>query len=184
MATQYDMPTIVLRNARYRGHRESEKRLSSHNEQVYSIHTLFGKLQSQEDEIKKNTNEWFHGAAEKASNLVTKVIKKTFPASGEQTMYHVIEHEELRKVNSVVVKLNGVTLTNYKVLHGSIYVDLESLVGAVSSTAILSVDMNVTIVNRPFVNIGLTQSLAKVKRIDERISEAERKYREYEDAHE
>lgn len=176
----------MLRNARYRGHRESEKRLGGHNEQVYDIHRLANKLRKQNEEIDQLTETWFNGEIEESEVIHNITIRKSFPASVSQTMYHVAAHHDLRKVNSVVVKLNSVLIdpSEYKVLHGSIYIDLESILGLIPTSAMLNIEMDVEVSHRNPVNLGIYAMEKKVRSLDERIEEAERKYVIYEDAYE
>lgn len=186
MPTPYELPSIMLRNARYRGHRESEKRLGSHNEQVYDIHRLSHKLREQNELINKTTKEWFSGNVEENEVINNIVVSRSFPAAVNQTMYHVITHQELRKVNSVVVKLNSVTISpnDYQVLHGSIYIDLESIMGNIPTSALLNISMSVEVAERNLNNVGVHSVRNKVRNLDERTQESERKYIEYEDAYE
>lgn len=187
MPTPYELPSIMLRNARYRGHRESEKRLGSHNEQVYDIHRLANQLRKQNEEINELTNEWFIGKVKRNEINRSITIEKYFQISAGQTMFHVIGHHNLRNIVSIVVKLDNIEIdpSKYEVLHGSIYLDVESELEDIPSNAVLYVKMRARCLyeQRP-LNEGLYNAENKTRNLDERIKEAERKYRIYEDAYE
>lgn len=186
MSTPYELPSIMLRNARYRGQRESEKRLASHNEQVFDIHRLHKQLKEQSELIDKHTKEWFEGTEEESEVIYNKVIEKSFPATSNQTLYQVITDYELRNVNNVVVKLNSTTISpgDYEVVHGSIYIDLESTTSIIPNNAILHIKMDASIAKRNLNNRGIHKVSQCLRNIDGRLKEAERMYLKYEDAFE
>lgn len=176
----------MLRNARYRGQRESEKRLASHNEQVFDIHRLSKQLNEQSKLIDQHTKEWFDGTAEESEVILNKIIEKSFPATSSHTLYQVITDYELRKVNNVVVKLNNTTIPSgdYEVVHGSIYIDLESATSVIPNNATLHIKMDVDIAKRNLNNRGIHEVSQRLRNIDGRLKEAERMYLKYEDAFE
>lgn len=55
------LPSIMLRNARYRGHRESEKFLSDHQEQIYDIRQNYKDITALVKKQKEKINAWFKG---------------------------------------------------------------------------------------------------------------------------
>lgn len=56
----YKLPNMMFRNARYRGQRESEKVLNSHQEQIYDIHKLHQDIYKLKQATQDMTNSWFY----------------------------------------------------------------------------------------------------------------------------
>lgn len=54
-------PNIMKRNARYRGHRESEKYLNNHQEQLFDIRNSFQDITYIEEWKERVVKEWFNG---------------------------------------------------------------------------------------------------------------------------
>ncbi|MEB2276875.1 hypothetical protein LAV82_22925 [Bacillus sp. ILBB4] len=101
----YKYPNVMKRNARYRGHRESEKVLNDHQEQAYDIRRLYKDI-SYTDSLKdQNIFQWFHGLdilsistiqAESEQDLVKTVVMQ------EET-----ELDPIRTFADNVINLSG-----------------------------------------------------------------------------
>lgn len=185
MPTLYDTPSIVLRNARYRGHRESEKRLSSHHEQVHDIHRIANQVAEQQKEIDALTKQWFDGDVKENEAIVTIKVERSFKASASKNIYLLIDENKLRNITSLVVRLNNGIISSdmYKILHGSLYINIGEIFTVMPSSLVLSVSVTAEVFKKSSVNSGTHYIIERLCGIDERMKEAERKYLMYEDAY-
>lgn len=181
----YKMPAIMLRNARYRGQRESEKYLSDHQEQLYDIRQNWKDIDAHTTNQNSKIQEWFWGEAEENGEIVEITVEKTFKPSADVSSYSVIETYPIRNVKSVMVKLDNVDVmpNKYKVMNGSIVLDVTKA-GNTSTPTELKVTMKAEVIKEPFTNRGIYLLKRRLQYIDERLAEAERRYSDYENAYE
>jgi PKD repeat protein len=140
----YKYPNIMKRNVRYRGHRESEKMLNDHQEQIYDIRQLYKDIGSL-DEMKDITiTSWFHGVENLSISMKVK--------ENENKLKEIQSNPSDTDVDSVRV------LTN----------DVVQLSGNSFEERI----------------VGIYGIKRRMQELDERIAEAERRYRDYENAYE
>jgi len=169
----------MKRNARYRGQRESEKYLLSHQEQVYDIHMNYVDI----DQLTKTQNEltasWFHN--EKSPNPVniTYAQEKTFETNEKQSNYPIIPGMPKSSFSNIVVKLNGATLnlnSDYTLSNGYLILNKP-----VNGTCQISYVITTTLSQSNMT--GLYDLKLKLQMIDERLGEIERKRQSYENTY-
>jgi hypothetical protein len=177
----YKYPHIMKRNARYRGHRESEKVLSSNQEQIYDIRQNYVDIQSLTDLQESWITSWFQGENEAPSENLTFTTTKTFTANTDQSMYPLIPGAPAGAFSSVVVELNGKTLsspTDYVITDGWVNIKSSAL-----QSGTLNVTYTATIRVMQQRMFGIYEIMQRMQRMDERIGELERRYGRYEDAY-
>jgi hypothetical protein len=140
----YKYPNIMKRNARYRGHRESEKFLNDHQEQIYDIRQLYKDLTSLENMKKAAIDSWFYGLETVSISIKAQENIKESKEGQDNLADKSID--SIRAFENDVIQLNG---NNFE----------ERMV-------------------------GIYEIKQRMKELDERIAEAERRYREYENAYE
>lgn len=139
----YKYPNIMKRNSRYRGHRESEKVLNDHQEQIYDIRQLYKDLDNLDVMKYTTTNSWFFGTG----NI------------------------------SISMKLEGNVNNPAKTMDIPIDTDVDSI-------RVLSNNMIQLSGNIEESMVGIYNIKRRMQELDERIAEAERRYRAYENAYE
>jgi|GEM_PF-6068329 len=139
----YKLPNIMKRNARYRGHRESEKFLSDHQEQIYEIRQIYKDLSSLEQMKDVTVRSWFYGV--ETGSISMKLEENDKETKKRQEDFTDKGIDSIRAFTNDVIQLSGNSFE-------------ERIVGI----------------------YGLRQ---KMRELDERIAEAERRYREYENAY-
>lgn len=140
----YKYPNVMKRNARYRGHRESEKVLNDHQEQIYDIRQLHKDLTDLSSVMNTSFHSWFYGVENlriSANAEEYQFIPADFQDSPDLTRLDPVRGKE-----GDVIQLSG---NSYE----------DSMVGI----------------------CGIKR---RMQQLDERIAEAERRYREYENAYE
>lgn len=140
----YKYPNIMKRNARYRGHRESEKVLNDHQEQIYDIRQLHKDISSLSQSMDASFHSWFHGVEN--LRIYANGEEKQFIPADFQDSPDLTGLDPVRGKESDMIQLSG---NSYE----------DSMVGI----------------------YGIKR---RMQQIDERIAEAERRYREYENAYE
>ncbi|MBU5262148.1 hypothetical protein [Bacillus atrophaeus] len=143
----YKYPNIMKRNSRYRGHRESEKFLNDHQEQIYDIRNLYKDLGKTEEMKCISINSWFNGVsdAEKQSNFI--INEEIYPNSSSSIESLDAEKPDTgRAFDSDMIQLSGNRLEDRMK--------------------------------------GIFFSQRRLQQLNERIAEAERRYKEYENAYE
>lgn len=140
----YKYPNIMKRNSRYRGHRESEKVLNDHQEQIYDIRQLYTDLSNLEVMKDTTIDAWFNGIANLSISMKLQENKTITEDSSNSS--NDIELDSVRAFQSDMVQLSGNSFE-------------ERIVGV----------------------YGIKR---KMQELDERVAEAERRYREYENAYE
>ena len=140
----YKYPNIMKRNARYRGHRESEKFLNDHQEQIYDIRQLYKDLTSLENMKKAAIDSWFYGFETVSISIKAQENTKELEEGQDNLTDKSID--SIRAFENDVIQLSG---NNFE----------ERMV-------------------------GIYEIKQRMKELDERIAEAERRYREYENAYE
>lgn len=139
----YKYPNIMKRNVRYRGHRESEKMLNDHQEQIYDIRQLYKDIDSL-DKMKDITiDTWFHGIQN--LSISTKAVVNANEPKEIQGILSDSDVDSVRVLENDVVQLSGNSFE-------------ERIVGI----------------------YGIKRQMQE---LDERIAEAERRYRDYENAY-
>lgn len=140
----YKYPNIMKRNARYRGHRESEKVLQDHQEQIYDIRQIYKDLTSLEVMKDTTIDSWFNGV-DNLSISMNAVENQSI--SVESQMNHTeTDVDSIRALEDNMVQLNWNNFVEYIV--------------------------------------GIYGIKRRMQELDERIAEAERRYRDYENAYE
>lgn len=139
----YKYPNIMKRNSRYRGHRESEKVLNDHQEQIYDIRQLYKDLDNLDVMKYITINSWFFGGGN----------------------------------NSISMKLEGNVNNPAK----TIGIPTDTNVDTVRVLANNMIQLNG---NTEESMAGIYNIKRRMQELDERIAEAERRYREYENAYE
>jgi hypothetical protein len=140
----YKYPNIMKRNSRYRGHRESEKTLNDHQEQIYDIRQLQQDI-SNLDTMKDTTiDSWFNGV--ETLSISTKAQDNEQSLEETPIMLEQMNVDSIRGFNNVVIQSSGNSFE-------------ESMIGI----------------------YGIKR---RMQELDERVAEAERRYREYENAYE
>lgn len=141
----YKYPNIMKRNARYRGHRESEKVLNSHQEQIFDIRQLYRDLSILEEKKKTAIESWFHG--QKNPSFFTKGKENDVNSLDNDMHYMMRGLDKERGFNKDMLQLKA-------------------------SNTMLDGQM-----------VGINAIKQRIKALDERIAEAERRYRDYENAY-
>lgn len=178
------VPHFIKRNARYRGHRESEKVLNSHQEQVadlfYNSHAALHTQKLLEESIKM----WFAGR--NGENTTKRVIKeeKVYQATRGQQRYLLNNTGGIRRFENIMVKLNEETVDPkwYRVDGYHLIFNIEDVNPSLSSGSLfISFDSVIIIHNDD--SKGLYPIMNKLKYLDERLEEMNRRYMQYENAY-
>jgi hypothetical protein len=174
-------PNIMKRNARYRGHRESEKVLSDHQEQIFDIRQLYVDIKSLTDLQDTLTKSWFLGENEAPVENITLAQTKTFTANIDQTAYPLNPGTPASQYAGVVVQLNGADIApnQYHIDNGYLIINSKAL-----QNGSLTVSYTVTISVEEQKMIGTYDLKARMQQMDERLGELERRYRRHENAYE
>lgn len=182
---KYDQPHMILRNARYRGPRESEKYLNSHQEQIYDIRQNWKKINNLMKEQKIEILKWQKGESSKSSSIFTITGEKEMPVTSDQTIYHLVDTIKIRKIHNVMVKLDTVPVSSehYELIHNAVVIDINTIdLNTMPSTITIHYEIDVEI-NEEDYQIGLNKIKDRIIALSERLTEAERRYCLYENAY-
>jgi hypothetical protein len=176
----YKSPSVMKRNARYRGQRESEKVLSSHQEQIYDIRQNYVDIQSLTDLQDSLTSSWFQGESEAPVENITYSTEKTFDAHLDQASYPLIPGSPQGAFSNVMVELNGNPLvpSAYTITNGFVVLQSSALQnGPLKVAYTATVSMTEQRMN------GLDEMKQRMQVMNERVGELERRYTRYENAY-
>jgi PKD repeat protein len=140
----YMYPNIMKRNVRYRGHRESEKMLNDHQEQIYDIRQLYRIVDYLEDMKGTTVESWFNGIGN--FSISKKEIANVHESKDTDTNPADTDVDSVRVLEDDVIQLSGDSFENRIV--------------------------------------GIYGIKRRMQGLDERIAEAERRYKDYENAYE
>lgn len=176
----YKLPSLMKRNARYRGTRESEKYLSSHQEQIYDIRQSHQDISQLKETQGLKIKNWFLGEIEEPFEIITYSAGKTFEASLDQASYPLLPKGEQGTFENVVVKLNDNTLspTDYLIDERQL-----TLVSNALQNGKLVVSFTVTIHMQEQKVHGSFEIKQKLQAVDEQVGELERRLKKYENAY-
>lgn len=141
----YKYPNIMKRNSRYRGHRESEKVLNDHQEQLYDIRQLYKDLDSLGTLQDTTIKSWFYG--DENSSISIKSIENLQDMTENSATLDSIKLDSVRAFETDMIQLSGKSLEDSRI-------------------------------------VGIYEIKRRMQELDERIAEAGRRYREYENAYE
>lgn len=178
-----DIPHFVKRNARYRGHRESEKFLNSHQEQIFDIRKNFQNIEKETKIIEKSIENWLNGEIlEKSKNHLING-EKVHQARGNVTRYEITSNTDISHFSSVVVKLNNKIIDEYlyKIDGRHLIIDIQKILGLDNATLHISYE-GVT-QEGASTTTGLNNIQAKIGHLIDKVSELERRYMSYENAY-
>jgi hypothetical protein len=177
----YKYPNMMKRNARYRGHRESEKYLSSHQEQILDIRLNHVDIQALQDLQGKLITSWFNGENEAPAENITFSAEKTFQVNQEQSSYPLIPGVPRGQFSNVVVELNGLVLTpdvDYLINNGYLIIN-----GIALQNGTMKASYTATVSTVEHRMTGIHELQERIERLDERVGELERRYVRYENAY-
>jgi hypothetical protein len=175
----YNYPTFMKRNARYRGHRESEKYLNAHQEQVWDIQNNYYELDALTNNQNQAIESWFNGETEKTVENVMFSQTKSFQTYSNQSQYLLYPGISASSFSSIVVQLNNKTLAiNVDYTVGDGYLNLTK---PTDGTCTVSFTVNASIPNA--MNTGIFSIKNKLQALDERLGELEKRRQNYEDAY-
>lgn len=179
-----EIPHFVKRNARYRGHRESEKVLNSHQEQIYDIRKIYENEKRLTNLVDKTTNAWFHGGIQGNTHKRVKKEEKVYQATPEQLTYPLNTTDPQGEFANIVVKLNNVNISpdRYTIQDRHLHLDIAAL-GITEPTATLYISYDFIIEIENDDTIGIANLQTKMKSLSERMAELERRYNAYERAY-
>lgn len=174
----YKYPNLMKRNARYRGQRESEKVLNSHQEQVYDIRQNFKDITELTNLQEISIKSWFRGEIAKETEINTFTATKSFNTSKDQATYSLMPGVPGSQFSNVVIQLNGSILP---VFAYSIN-DLGYLVLSrnVLQDGTMTVDFAVSVALGDQRMVGTQELGMKLREMDERLGELERRFTKYE----
>jgi hypothetical protein len=181
----YKLPHIMKRNARYRGHRESEKYLSSHQEQIFDIRQNWKEINDFTELQESTIKSFFHGESSKPSQNIMISKVKTFTADNNQDSYLLINDVAIRSISNIVVELDGIVVdpSKYHVTNGYLFIDTEKATTHPNPSTLKVTFVAVAEVNPDHIT-GIYNIKKRLQYIDERLGELERRYREHENAYE
>lgn len=104
MSPLYKYPNIMKRNARYRGHRESEKALHDHQEQIYDIRQLHRSITDLKKKADLGIQSWFEG--KKNISISMKIEENVENISEIQNMQNNIHNGHIRTLGDNMIQLN------------------------------------------------------------------------------
>jgi hypothetical protein len=174
------IPNIMKRNARFRGHRESEKTLYDHQEQIFEIRQNWEEINNLTNLKDSTVKGWFHGEPVKLDKNLTITQSKTFQASSDKSRYPLIKDGTVRSFTNVVVKLDGIVINplDYFFSQGDLVYTSPS-----STPQTLTISYTAKIDLPQDFNKGIYNVKKRLQALDERIAEAERRYQDIENAY-
>ncbi len=177
----YQYPNTMKRNARYRGHRESEKVLSDNQEQLLDIrinHIDIQKINILENNLIKT---WFSGEIGDLAENITYSAMKTLDTLPDKTSYLLPIDVVEGKLSALMISLNEAVLvspSDYVIQDGSIV-----LKSNVSEKGTMEVEYTVTVSVMNQRMIGQSEISERMGAINEKIGNMERRYNDYESAY-
>jgi hypothetical protein len=177
----YPLPNIVKRNARYRGPRESEKYLHSHQEQIYEIRQNWKVINDFTELQQQTIQSFFEGESEKPKKNIMISNTKTFQIENNINEYVLLPHIVVRKINHIMVKLDGneISNTSYQVVENRLQIDSSILTNHKEITVSFVAEVEVA-EDHIF---GLEPIKSKLQYLDKKLGELERRYQTYENAY-
>lgn len=106
----YKYPNIMKRNARYRGHRESEKVLNNHQEQIYDIRQLHLSITNLQKKADISVRSWFEG--EKNSSISMKMEENPENITKIPNMQNDTHNGQIRAFESNMIQLGRESSAN------------------------------------------------------------------------
>lgn len=180
----YGLPHFVKRNARYRGHRESEKILNSHQEQVVDIYHNHDDIKYFKKLLDGSIEFWFHGR--KGENIIKRVIseEKAFKATSENNKYKLNDDITISGFDNLVVKLNGDTVNPemYYIEDSHLIINISDIDPSLSEGTLLVSYDAISIIHNDDT-IGLYPIINRLRHLEERVMELNRRYMNYENAY-
>jgi hypothetical protein len=173
-------PHIMKRNARYRGHRESEKVLSDHHEQILDIRYNFIDIQHLTRLQEGSINAWFYGENGDPPENITYYEEKHYEAYDIQTTYALAPGVPASQFAAVLVKLNGQALasgTEYIIDNGYLVMKRSAL-----QSGSLDVSYSVTVAVAMQRMVGIDELRERMERMSTRINELKERMDRYENA--
>ncbi len=183
VGSNYNLPHFIKRNARYRGHRESEKFLNSDQEQVFDIKMNYLELKKETEIISKAVKQWFDGESlDKDKNHLFSG-ETIYQATSDRTIYPITSRGEMSHFDYVVVKLNGEEIDKgfYQILGTSLDLDIKK--GFNLDEANLSIEFRAVTQKGASTFRGLNYISKKTTELNEKLSELERRYMSHENAY-
>jgi len=181
---------FIKRNARYRGHRESEKYLSGINESVLDIKMNFKNIYEQNSLIESTVNAWKSGEMRNNKSNHAILIEKVYEATREQVRYRIVNQQQAGVFKNLVVKLNNEVLTPDKyIVDGNeliiLVVDDNDLNILAGSQGLKEGTLQITCeMSDPYNKIdGLNEINQKVSMLNQHIRGIEERFSEYENAY-
>ena len=190
MGMEQKLPNAVMKNARFRGPRESEKYLNSHHEQLYDIRKNWKEIQDLKKEQDKKISERFFGKKEENETIKEITAQRSININDDKAHLTVISDMTVREVKSIMVSLSYMQLqedVHYFLIDGTVFF----LKDAIKSFArynwyfgelILNIQMTADVVDEKHYNKGIRQTRERLHHIHEKMSELERRFKEYENA--
>lgn len=178
------LPHFMKRNARYRGHRESEKVLNSDQEQTLDFRHNYKDILYTQKMIDTSSEMWFGGRI--GENVTKRTIKeeKVYQATPENNLYLLNNTDNVSRFENIVVKLNEDIVDSqwYEIAGNYLFIDISDIdITMESGTLYISFDSIVLLHNDD--SEGLYPIMNRLKHLDEKIEEMNRRYMRHENAY-
>lgn len=171
----YKLPSLVMRNARKRGERESEKVLSMEHEFCYDVHVQFQDIIDQTSRIQTDISNKFQGESiENTQNLLVS-YRKSIAVNKNQLTYPLIQEMAVSSIDHVVLKLKGgdtISPTDYTIFNNNSVTFRKPVEGIIIASFIAKVSFyNQRYNGQDDLIRRLSNLNARMEQLDERIKD-------------
>lgn len=178
-----DIPSLVKRNARYRGHRESQKFNFSQDEKSFDIRKNYQNIKREKISLDEAIDKWLYGEELTKSDKELITGENVHRVSDKVVFYTISNNMEISYFTDIMVKLDGETLRkNLYTVRGRVLelhldkLDLEDKEGLIISYTGVSL-------KRASSTVGLKEIQSNYSYLTEKIEEIERRLINYENAY-